>query len=428
MRNRFVAATLALFVFAAAVTAEDWPAWRGPRLDGTSTEKNIPTRWDGPKNENVAWKTVIPGIGHSSPIVSGDRVFVTSCVLEKEQRMLYCLERTSGKILWERTVVTAKLEGKHRLNSFASSTPATDGKYVWVTFLDAPKMVVVCYDFDGKEMWRKSPGALTSVHGFCTSPVLHKDLIILNGDQDVKKDEDRTAYIVALDKKTGEEKWRADRPNKTRSYCTPILIKSKGKPNVTQLVLSGSKCVTSYDADTGKPLWIIDGPTEQYVASLVFLDEMLFLTTGFPEFHLMGIKPDGEGDVTKTEVAWHHAKLSPKEASYVPSPIAFDGHFFVVSDLGFLTCLEARTGKKLWMERLGRHHSASPVLADGHFYFADDSGVTWVLKAGDQFEVVAQNELGEECYASPAVSHGQLFIRGLHHLYCIGKEAKASTK
>jgi outer membrane protein assembly factor BamB len=416
MRTRFVVGLLILFA-ATTARAEDWPTWRGPRLDGTSTEKNIPTRWSA--TENVAWKTEIPGIGHSSPIVSGDRVFVTSCVEKDEKRMLYCLERTGGKILWERTVLTSPLEKKHKLNSFSSSTPATDGKHVWVSFLDYPKMVVVCYDFDGKEVWRKWPGTLLSVHGFCSSPVLHKDLLILNGDQDAPKDS--TGYLVALDKKTGEEKWRADRPNKTRSYCTPILIEAKGKPGVTQLVLSGSKCVTSYEADTGKLLWIIDGPTEQYVASLVFLDDLLFLTTGFPEFHLMGIRPDGEGNVTKTHVAWHHPKLSPKEASYVPSPIAHDGHFFVVSDRGLLTCLEAKTGKRLWMEQLGHHHSASPVLADGHFYFADDDGMMWVLKAGDKFEVTAKNSIGEECYASPAVSHGQLFIRGLNHLYCIGK-------
>ena len=420
MLNRFAVGMLTLFLCAATAHAEDWPSWRGPRLDGTSTEKNLPLRWSD--KDNVAWKTEIPGIGHSSPIIFGDRVFVTSCIENEQKRMLYCLDRTSGKILWERNVVTSKLEHKHGLNSFASSTPTTDGKYLWVSFLEYPKMVVVCYDYEGKEVWRKSPGALLSTHGFCSSPVLHKDLIILNGDQDAQ------AYIVALDKKTGEEKWRADRPNKTRSYCTPILIESKGKPGVTQLVLSGSKCVTSYNADTGKLLWIINGPTEQYVASLVFTDEMLFLTTGFPEYHLMGIRPDGEGDVTKSQVAWHHAKLPAKEASYVPSPIAYDAHFFVVSDLGFLTCLEAATGKKLWMEKMGKHHSASPVVADGHFYFPDDDGVTWVLKAGNKFDVVAKNELGEPVRASPAISRGQIFLRGSNHLFCIGKETKTSSK
>ncbi len=266
----------------------------------------------------------------------------------------------------------------------------------------------------------RSPGKLLSVHGFCSSPVLHKDLVILNGDQDAE------AYLVALDKETGEERWRIDRPNRTRSYCTPILIHSKDKPDVTQLVLSGSKCVTGYDADTGKLLWIIDGPTEQYVASLVYLDDMLFLTTGFPEYHLMGISPDGSGNITKSKyVRWHIPhKINRIErnsgASYVPSPIAADGHFYVVSDTGYLSCLKPQTGERLWKEKLGRHHSASPVLADGQLYFLDDDGISYVLKASGKFEVLHKNKLDEECYASPAVSHGQIFIRALHNLYCIG--------
>ena len=195
-----------------------------------------------------------------------------------------CLERTDGKVLWERKVVTAKLEHKHGLNSFASSTPATDGKYVWVSFLEYPKMVVICYDYDGKEVWRKSPGKLLSVHGFCTSPILHKDLVILNGDQDAR----RSPTSWPWTRTPARRSWRVDRPNKTRSYCTPILIESKGKPGVTQLVLSGSKCVTSYNADTGKLLWIINGPTEQYVASLVYLDNMLFPDDGLPGVSLDG--------------------------------------------------------------------------------------------------------------------------------------------
>jgi outer membrane protein assembly factor BamB len=397
--------------------AEEWPGWRGPRGDGTSGETNVPLKWG--KDENVRWKAPIPGVGHSSPVVWGDRVFVTSCLEKDEKRLLLCLGRRDGKVLWERVVLTAKLEHKHKLNSHASATPVTDGKHVWVAFLDYPNMQVACYDFEGNKVWQRSPGTLLSTHGFCSSPVLHKDLLILNGDQDAP------AYLVALDKETGAERWRADRPNRTRSYCTPILIRSARKPDVTQLVLSGSKCVTGYDADTGKLLWIVDGPTEQYVASLVFHQGILFLTTGFPEFHLMGINPDGEGNITRTDfVSWHipHRDNGPKGASYVPSPIAADGRFYVVSDLGYLSCLEAKTGKRLWMERLGRHHSASPVLADGRLYFPDDDGTTWVVKVSDKFEVLAKNALGEECYASPAVSRGQIFLRTLNHLWCIGEK------
>jgi outer membrane protein assembly factor BamB len=419
MQRPILASLVAILVSLSPCQAEEWPGWRGPRGDGTSAEKGVPATWS--PTENIAWKTPIPGKGHSSPIIWGDRVFVTTCLEKEGERMLLCLDRRTGKVLWQRVVLSAPLEKKHRLNSYASSTPVTDGKHVWVAFLAYPNMEVACYDFDGNRIWQRSPGKLLSVHGFCSSPILHKDLVILNGDQDAQ------AYIVALDKLTGAERWRIDRPNRTRSYCTPILIHSRQKPDVTQLVLSGSRCVTGYDADTGKLLWIIDGPTEQYVASLVYLDGVLFLTTGFPEYHLMGISPEGSGNITKSKyVLWHigHETNGAKGASYVPSPIAANGHFYVVSDLGYLSCLETQSGKRLWMERLGRHHSASPVLADGRLYFTDDAGITYVLEAGPVFKVLHRNALGEECYASPAIAHGQFFIRGLHNLYCIGTSAQ----
>jgi len=416
-------ALVALLLGVPAVWAEEWPCWRGPRLDGTSQEVGVPLKWS--KTENVFWKTPIPGTGHSSPIIWGDRVFVTSCLENDQLRLLLCLDRRNGQVIWQREVLRAKLEGKHPENSFASSTPCTDGKHVWVAFLQFPNMQVVCFDFEGKEVWRRSPGKLLSKHGFCTSPILHKNLLLLNGDQDAE------AYIAALDKTTGEERWRIDRPNRTRSYCTPILIESPRHPGVTQMVLSGSKCVSSYDADTGKPLWIINGPTEQYVASLVYLDETLCLTTGFPEYHLMGINPDGEGDITKSEyIRWHipHKDNGARGAAYVPSPIACKGHFYVVSDLGYLSCLETRTGKRLWMEKLGKHQHASPVLIEGHMVILADDGVCYVLKAGRQFEVVHKNVLGEEVFASPAVSRGQLFLRSANHLWCIGATRARTDK
>lgn len=387
---------------------EEWPGWRGPRGDGTSLETGIPVRWN--KSENIHWKVAIPGKGHSSPIIWGDRVFVTTCLENEQKRVLICLDRGDGKVIWERTVLVAKLEEKHGLNSYASSTPATDGKHVWVSFLDFPHMEVVCYDFEGNQVWMKSPGKFYSKHGFCSPPILYKDMVILNGDQDAE------AYLVALDKTTGEERWRTDRPNRTRSYSPPLIVDAAGKK---QLVLSGNKCVASYDPDTGKQHWLIDGPTEQFVASLVYTDEVFFMTGGYPEYHLMGIAPDGQGNITKSKhILWHERK----GASYVPSPIAHDKYFFIVTDKGLASCLEAKTGQWQWKEqRLGNHHSSSPVYAHGHLYFLDDGGQMFVLKAGPQFEIVSKNPLEEECYSSPAIAHGQIFIRALHHLYCIGK-------
>ena len=236
-------------------------------------------------------------------------------------------------------------------------------------------------------------------------------MVILNGDQDAP------AFIVALTKSDGKEVWRADRPNKTRSYCPPLIIDQQGQK---QMVLSGSKCVASYDPDTGKQLWIIDGPTEQFVASLVYRDGLLFLTAGFPQFHVMAIDPSGRGDVTKTHVVWHH-KGSARDMSYVPSPIAYGSGFFLVSDTGNASCYDIKTGERQWLEPLSKHHSASPIEAGGLLYFPSDEGVTYVLKASDRFEVVSKNDLGEEIFASPAASRGQIFLRTLNHLWCIGQ-------
>jgi outer membrane protein assembly factor BamB len=421
MRTTTLALTLSLLVCGGAARAGDWPGWRGPRGDGSSDEKDVPVKWGA--TDNVAWKAPIPGKGHSSPIVWGDRVFLTTCLEEdarrpddKARRMLLCLDRRDGRVLWQKEVISARLEKLHNLNSRASSTPATDGKCVFVAFLDPTtdtdaQAVVGCYDFDGHRVWQKSAGPFSSKHGFCSSPVLYKDTVIVNCDHD------GDGYVVCLARADGAERWRIDRPNKTRSYCAPLIVDAAGRK---QLVMSGSKCVASYDPDTGKQWWIIDGPTEQFVSSLVFLDNTFFLTAGFPTYHYMGIRPDGSGNVTNTHVAWHHEPPA-REGAYVPSPIACGRWFFAVSDEGWCNCFEARTGRRKWLERLGRHHSASPVLAGGHLYFTADNGDTYVVKASDDFEVVSKNLLGEECRASPALSHGQIFIRGERHLFCVGK-------
>ncbi len=401
-----------LVVGPAVAAGGEWPSWRGPTGDGVCGETGVPVRWSA--GENIAWKTPIPGKGHSSAIVWGDRVFVTSAV--SSSRMLFAIDRRTGKILWRRTVLRARPEKINRLNSLASSTPATDGKRVWVTFLNVAKALVVCYDVDGKEIWRHSPGRFTAKHGYCSSLLLYKDLVIVNADQDARG-ADR-AYIVALDKATGKERWRIDRPNRVRSYVPPVVFNAAGKD---QMVLSGSKCTASYDPQTGKRYWIVNGPTEQFVASMVYTDGMFMITGGFPTLHTLGIRPDGAGNVTKSHVAWH---IQGDATSYVPSPIAAGKYFFLVSDDGTASCLHAKTGKVMWQERLGRHHSASPVSAGGKLYFLDDDGVMFILDAAPKFRLIAKNPLGEPCFASPAISRGQIFIRALNNLYCIGRPAK----
>lgn len=435
--NRLLLASLGFFVVNAAF-AEDWPQWRGPWLDGTSTETRLPLTWS--PGDNIAWKTPIPGIGHSSPIVAQGRVFVTTCLVEQKApekaRLLVCLDRRTGEALWRREVCTSPLENKHGLNSYASSTPASDGKLVYVTFLrsrpmtddDArvephirdgialwktvvPEIVVAAYDFAGNKAWEKTPGRFYSRHGFCSSPILYENLVIINADQDA------TAFIVALDRTTGSEVWRVDRPNRMRSYCVPLIARAGGK---TQMVLTGSLGVDSFDPASGKHLWHQDGPTEQYVASPVLGSGLFFMTAGYPTYHNWAVRPDGTGNITDTHVVWHE-KTSALKAAYVPSPLAIDRWFWMISDTGNLSCFEAKTGKRLWMEKLGDHHSGSPVLAGGHVYLTDDAGVTYVLKAGGTCDVVSRNPLGEACFSSPAVAGGQIFLRTSRHLWCIGK-------
>jgi outer membrane protein assembly factor BamB len=390
---------------AATARAENWPCWRGPRGDGTSAEKGIPTQWSG--TENVAWKTALPGTGHASPIVWGDRIFTVSCDETAHQRILVSLDRRTGNIIWQKVVLESPLEKKHQLNSFASSTPATDGELVYVTFLDQGQMVVAAYDYDAHERWQVRPGAFSSVHGYCSCPVIFEDKLIVNGDHD------GTSYIVALEKATGKTIWKTPREYKTRSYVTPIIREFDGR---TQMILSGSKSVASYDPRTGSQHWLMDGPTEQFVASMVDNGSLVFLTAGFPEYHILAIRPDGRGKVGDDHIVWR----TQKGAGYVPSPVISGDYLLNVTDGGVATCFEAATGKRMWMERIGTHYSASLVLADGLVYFLDDDGVTKVVRPGPTLDVVAENKLGESCFASPAMSHGQILLRASHHLYAIG--------
>jgi outer membrane protein assembly factor BamB len=437
MRQRLILAVLILLIACSTLSrAENWPGWRGPRGDGTSRETTLPTEWDGTTGKNIRWKVKIPGRGHSSPVVWEDRVFLTTCLGGDEkvapgegpsqERLLLCLDRHTGKTLWQRTVLNSKLETRHTLNSHATSTPATDGKWVFATFLaidghtiPAPnvgnerpvtpgEIVVAAYDLDGNEQWQVKVGEFISAHGFCSNPVLFEDLVIVNGDHD------GDSYIVALDRDTGKVRWRVKRDHGIRSYVTPIIRELAGK---TQMVLCGSQSVTSYDPRSGSRHWSMEGPTEQFVASMVDDGKLVYLTCGFPEHHIVAIRPDGRGDVTDTHVVWR----TERGAAYVPSPIMVGPHLVLVTDNGIASCFEAATGERYWMERIGTRFSASPVSAGGLVYFVADQGITTILRPGATLEKLAECPLGEDVSSSPAVSQGCLFIRGHEHLYCIGE-------
>lgn len=405
--------------------AEDWPGWRGPRGDGTSQSESAPLHWNGGTGAGVGWKLPIPGVGHASPIVTQNLVLVTSCLENSGDRVLLAIDQDRGQVRWQTTVLSAPLEKRHKLNSRASGTPAADGERIYVTFLEPDfasdnertpgDMVVTAFDYSGKSLWTVRPGRFASTHGFCSSPVVFEDLLIVNGDHD------GDSYIVALDRRTGETRWKFDREHKTRSYVTPIIRELAGR---TQLLLSGSKCVVSLDPRTGRPHWEMEGPTEQFVASLVDNGEYVFLTAGFPDRHILAIRPDGSGKIGDDFIAWR----SRRNCSYVPSPIVVGDYFLVAADDGIASCYDARSGERLWVERLAPHYSASLVTAMGLVYFLADDGTTKIVRPGPEFDLVATSPLGEACYASPAIANGTLYLRGEQHLWAITGDTNTAGK
>ncbi len=410
--------SLLVLLFSLAVLfpayAENWPCWRGPRGDGTSLEPNPPIYWTS--TSNVLWKVAVPGEGHSSPIVWQDRVFLTAALKESQERILLSFERKTGATLWKKTVLTAPLEAKNPENSYASSTPATDGQQVYTTFLDGKEVVVAAHDFSGKQLWQSRPGEFYSQWGFSHDPLLFQDKVIVDCDS---KGEN---FIAALDRKDGRTRWRIQRQNPTQSYSKPLIQEMAGR---IQLVVPGNKAVTSYDPRDGRQLWVVDGPSEDCVLTPVYNRGANLVLSGssWPKRVLIAIRPDGEGNLTQTHVAWSGAEGAP----YVPSPVSV-GEWFFTS--GFATkeafCFEAATGRTLWHEKMGLHH-ASPVTAKGLLYFLNDEGVMHVAKAAAKYELIARNELGEKTYASPAISGGQMFLRSFSHLYCIEEASNPNS-
>lgn len=420
------AATLILLAVTGSAAAENWPGWRGPRGDGTSLETQVPVEWDAETGRNIRWTAAVPGEGYASPVVWDDAIFLVSCLIDTQERVLLRLDPDTGEVVWQQTVLTAPLETKHRLNSYASGTPATDGELIYVAFqqvdghtIPAPnvgnqrpvtpgRIVVAAYDFDGNRQWKREVGEFISAHGFCSCPVLYEDLVIINGDHD------GDSYLVALDKQTGDEVWRVSREHGIRSYVTPIIREYDGR---TQMVLSGSQHIASYNPLDGSLYWKIEGPTEQFVASMIDDGQRFYMAAGFPTYHVMAIDPAGHGNVTDTNVLWH----SEEAHCYVPSPVVADGYVFVANDDGIAHCFNAESGEHVWRTRLGRHYSASLVTAGGLVYFLSDEGITSVIRPGHTPDIVAENAIGEYCASSPAISQGMLLIRGEQHLFCISE-------
>jgi outer membrane protein assembly factor BamB len=401
-------ATAAALINSTDLHAENWPQFRGPRGDGTSAESNPPTEWSA--TNNITWKTALPGEGHSSPIVWDNSIFLTSA-LENGDRLLLKLNRSTGKLESQTVVTQSQRESMHRENSSASSTCATDGSTVITSFQVGDKVDIRAYDFSGKQLWASQPLQFSGEHGYSYSPIFYKDLVIL----DCRQEGD--AATIAFDKISGAIRWKTEPKRQRISHIVPLLI-NDGRD---QLIVSGSDETASYDPATGKQLWWCQGPSDVSVAGMSYGSDLLFVTSGYPNRSRMAIRTDGSGDVTESKVAW---KMS-RQATYVPSPVYHSGHFYSILDEGMMLCFDAQTGEPKWSERLGGRYRASLLLADGLIYATNDKGTTTIFRASPEgLQQVARNELNEFCYATHALSNGQLFIRTDKHLYCIGEPQK----
>ncbi len=397
-------------------SAQNWPGFRGPTGQGVSPETKLPTKWSA--TENIAWRAEIPGQGWSSPIVWGDRVFVTTATEEGESCHVLGLDRKNGKILWDVEALRQKRAHKERKNSYATPTPVTDGEYIYAVFNDGG---IAALTVDGQPAWTNHDISYYSQHGLGGSPILYKDTLIMSFDGSSSGPDKKLgwqipwqqSFLLALDKKTGRERWRASRGPSRIAHTTPLIVHQDG---YDILVSNVGDVIQGFEPNGGHRLWTVKAEGEGVVPSPVFGDGLVFAASGFGNPRLRAIKLKEEGDALTRSIAWEIKRNVPM----IPSGVYVKPHLFICSEKGIATCLDAPSGKVIWQERLGSAFSASPVFADGHIYFLSESGQTTVINAGPQFTVIKRNNVDEHCQASIAVSQGQLFLRTQSHLYCIG--------
>jgi outer membrane protein assembly factor BamB len=435
------------FVFAVRLAASsDWPQWRGPSSAGVSPESGLPLTWSA--TENIAWKARLEGLGTSSPIVSGDTVFVTSQVgrsaiaegeshpqlarddgdLAKREApiggrrtdtktddgavwlVVEAFGRADGRRRWMwREKATGPIPAVHEKHNLATPTPVTDGERVFAWFGNGQTVAV---DMNGRVVWSRHLGtehsAFRTQWGHGSSPTLYRDLLLLLCDHLGH------AYLLALDARTGKDRWKADRGQGRVSHSTPLVVTG---PAGDELIVNSSDRIDAYDPRNGALLWHEGTSRQTPIPSAVFHDGRIYLSRGYRNSDYMAIRPGGRGDVSATHVEWRR----PSGASYVPSVLYYDGLLYMTNDVGVVTCADARTGEPVWRHRLDGVFFASPAAGDGKVYLASETGETFVLRAGREPRVLARNDLGERLIASPAISGGRIFLRSDATLVAVGK-------
>ena len=385
--------------------ARYWSRWRGPSGQGIVEGTGFPDTWS--ETTNVAWKTDVPGSGHSSPIVWGDRIFLTTSRNRGTRVSILSFRRSDGALLWETDAPDGRAERHHGKNSPASATVTTDGERIYASF-GSRGMVAV--DFDGRVAWHRDLGHIANYHGPAGSPLLYRDTVIIYQDQR------GGAFVIALDARTGETRWRTAR-SASVGWGSPVAI-TVGDHD--ELIVSSQRQVQSYDPTTGEELWSCGGNRVEVIPTPVVGHGLVFCTSGRAG-PTLAIRPGGRGDVTDTHVEWKTTRGSP----FVPSPVLYGDYLYTLNDMsGIITNLNAKTGETIWQERLGRPRregiSASPVIVDDKLFVTTDDGQTFVMKTGPEFELLHTNDIGERTLASPALVDGMWYIRTASQLIAIG--------
>lgn len=391
--------------------ATDWPAWRGPTRDGIAAPgQNPPVEWS--ETENILWKAPVPGRGHGSPTVVGDRIYLATAERGTPSQSVLCLDRATGKIVWQKEVHSGQPgAGNHANSSAASSTVTCDGTRLFISFLNAGAVQTTSLDLDGRVLWQKKICDFVTHQGFASSPALHESLVLVSADH-------RGGGVIAgLDRNSGQIVWSVPRP-KLPNYTSPSIVQAGGR---TQMVLAGCNLLTSLDPATGRKLWELNGSTEECVGSVVTDGVRVFAGGGYPKNHTMAVVADGSG-----KIAWQNTARV-----YVPTMIAKDGHLYAVMDAGVAVCWKSDTGEEMWKERLGGDFFTSPVMVGDRMYASNVGGKTFVFEATPKsFKLLSQNQLGDEAYASPTICGSRIYLRVAKRgesrqefLYCVGNAA-----
>jgi len=452
VKSKIFLAILLATSLAEAALAQNWPAFRGANAAGNGDGQNPPTSWDATKKTNIVWKTEMPGLAHASPIVWGDKLFVVSAVssapqgkfrhglygdvdsdkdTSKHAWKVFCLDKKTGKIRWERTAIEAVPKVKRHIKStHASPSPATDGKYV-VAFFGSEGLY--CYDVDGKLAWKQDLGVLDSgwffdpdyQWGMASSPIIYKGKVI------VQCDVQKGSFIAAFDLKTGKQVWKTNR-DEIPSWGSPTIFESKSK---AMIVTNATRRIRGYDPATGKELFELSGNSEVTVGTPVVGHDLVFVTAGYPPIQpIYAIKPTAAGDITLAEgkEANDHIAWSKKRGgTYMPTPIVYGDYLYTCSNNGVLICYDARTGERIYQQRIAGQSNAftaSPIAADGRLYFAGEDGDVFVVKAGPKYELLATNPMGEVLMATPAISDGMIFVRSIGSIYGIADSSALKSK